>query len=46
MNTYRDCNGDDIAKAELDRYQVTVVERGNRKGSVYVNLKKSIPAPG
>lgn len=45
-NTYRDCNGDDIQKAELDRYQVTVVQRGNRKGSVYVNLKKSIPAPG
>ena len=45
-NTYRDCNGDDIAKAEMGRYQVTVVERGNRKGSVYVNLKGRIPAPG
>lgn len=45
-NTYRDCNGDDIDKTELARYQVTVVEQGNRKGSVYVNLKKRIPAPG
>ena len=45
-NTYRDCNGDDVVKAELARYQVTEVEQGNRKGSVYVNLKRRIPAPG
>ncbi len=45
-NTYRDCNDDDIAQAEMARYGVTIVERGNRKGSVFVNLKERSPAPG
>jgi len=44
-NAYVDCNKDHLQSEELARYPVEVGQRGQRKGSVFVNLKRLDPAP-
>jgi hypothetical protein len=44
---YVDCNDEELASEELDRYKVTIGSRnGSPKNSVYINLRKVSPAPG
>ena len=45
-NAYVDCNGDRLQSFELARYPVEVAQEGERKGSVFVDLKHLQPAPG
>jgi hypothetical protein len=44
-NAYVDCNGDHLQSEELARYPVEVGQRGERKGSVFVDLKHRQPPP-
>ena len=44
-NTYVDCNGDHLKSEELARYPVEVGQRGEKKGSVFVDLKHLEPPP-
>jgi hypothetical protein len=44
-NAYVDCNGDHLRSEELARYPVEVGQRGERKGSVFVDLKRAEPPP-
>jgi len=44
-NAYVDCNKDHLQSEDLARYPVEVGQRGQRKGSVFVNLKRLDPAP-
>ena len=44
---YVDCNDEELASEELDRYKITIGSRnGSPKNSVYINLRKVSPAPG
>ena len=45
-NAYVDCNGDQLQAAELARYPIEVGQKGERKGSVFVDLEHLEPAPG
>jgi hypothetical protein len=45
-NAYVDCHGDHLKSEELARYPVEVGQRGERKGSVFVDLKHLEPPPG
>ena len=43
---YVDCNDEELASEELDRYQVSVGARdGSPENSVYVDLRTTSPAP-
>ncbi len=44
-NAYVDCHKDHLQSEELARYPVEVGETGERKGSVFVDLKHREPAP-
>ena len=44
-NAYVDCNDDHLQSEELARYPVDVGQRGERKGSVFVDLKHREPPP-
>jgi len=44
-NAYVDCNGDHLQSEELARYPVEVAQKGERKGSVFVDLKHVDPPP-
>jgi hypothetical protein len=43
-NSYVDCHGDKVTIADLDQYKVTLRKAGNSGQSVYVDLRKRIPA--
>ena len=45
-NAYVDCHKDHLASEELARYPLEVGQKGERKGSVFVDLKHLDPAPG
>ena len=45
-NAYVDCHGDHLRSEELARYPVEVGQRGEKKGSVFVDLKHLEPPPG
>jgi len=43
---YVDCDGDVLQSEQLDRYELTIgPQSGSPKGSVYVDLRKVLPAP-
>jgi hypothetical protein len=44
-NAYVDCNGDHLQSEELARYPIEVGQKGERKGSVFVDLKHVEPPP-
>jgi hypothetical protein len=46
VDSYVACDGDRLTKDDLSRYEVTVVETGNRKGSVLVDLESRVPPAG
>jgi hypothetical protein len=46
INTYIDCNGNELSKADLARHPVEVVANGKRKGSVLVDLEVVEAPPG
>ena len=45
-NAYVDCHGDHLKSEELARYPVEVGREGEKKGSVFVDLKHLEPPPG
>jgi hypothetical protein len=45
-NAYVDCNKDQLETEELARYPIEVAQKGERKGSVFVDLRHLEPAPG
>jgi hypothetical protein len=45
INAYVDCHKDHLKSEELARYPVEVGQKGERKGSVFVDLKHRDPAP-
>lgn len=46
INHYLDCNGNELTSRQLARYKVTIgVRNGSPAHSVFVNLKKTSPAP-
>lgn len=45
VNSYVDCDGNRLTKAELARHPVTVIASGDRKGSVLVDLETLDPPP-
>ena len=44
-NAYVDCNGDRLQSEELSRHPIEVGQKGERKGSVFVDLKRLDPPP-
>jgi hypothetical protein len=46
VDSYVDCDGERLTKADLARHPVTVLTRGERKGSVYVDLDELEAPPG
>ena len=46
QNSYIDCHGDKVALADLDQFKVTLHNAGSSGQSVYVDLRKRIPAAG
>ena len=45
-NAYVDCHKDHLQSEELARYPIEVGQKGERKGSVFVDLKHLEAAPG
>jgi hypothetical protein len=45
VDSYVDCHGDRLTKADLGRYEVTVVRSGERRGSVLVDLDEVVAPP-
>jgi hypothetical protein len=44
-NSYVDCHGDKVGVADLARFKVTLAPSGKSGQSLYVDLRKRIPAP-
>ena len=44
INAYVDCHSDHLKSEELARYPVEVGQKGERKGSVFVDLKHRAPS--
>ncbi|HZP27907.1 MAG TPA: hypothetical protein VFC99_03055 [Acidimicrobiia bacterium] len=45
VDSYVDCHGDKVGIDDLDRFAVRLAPSGNSGQSVYVDLRKRIPAP-
>jgi hypothetical protein len=45
VDSYVDCHGDRLTKADLGRYELTVIEGGERRGSVFVDLSEVLAPP-
>jgi hypothetical protein len=46
QDSYVDCHGDKVTRADLDQFKVTLAKSGTSGQSVYVDLRKRIPAAG
>lgn len=46
VDSYVDCDGARLTKADLARHPVTIIARGERKGSVFVDLQEVEAPPG
>ena len=44
-NSYVDCHGDKVGKDDLQRFKVSLAQSGTAGQSVYVDLRKRLPAP-
>lgn len=45
-DAYVDCHDNVVRRRGLDRFEITVVDRGERKGGVIIDLRERIRAPG
>lgn len=45
VDSYVDCDGNHVTKADLARFELVVSQSGKRKGGVLVDLQTHLPAP-
>ena len=45
IDRFTDCHGDKLTSDQLDRFEVSIDDRGSGKGLLFVNLKREEPAP-